>query len=160
MYKQDSHIGTSQRAGNLYIRSLFYGNGRASYDSCERRHSKYRHRDHNVYHTLSDDGNDCDSQQDIRESEKYITASHNQGIDNSAVETCDQSENNTDSRTNDRRCQRACKRKSGTNHQTGENILSVFIGSPNVGCAWPLHHSCVIRCLRIIRNYIRSDDCH
>lgn len=93
--------------GNLYIRSLLYGNRRASYDSCEGRHCKYRNCDHNVYHTLSDDGNNCDSQQDIRESEKYITASHNQGIDNSAVETCDQSENNTDSRTNNRRCQRA-----------------------------------------------------
>ena len=131
MYKQDSCVWAPSGNGQpLHIRSLLYGNRCASYDSGKGWNRKHRNSDHNVYHTRSDNSNNCDCKQDVRKMQKHITASHDQGINKTAVETSDQSQNNAAGCSDNCSDQSAGKGQSGTYHQTAEYILAKLICTP------------------------------
>ena len=64
--------------------------------------------------------------------QKHITASHDQGINKTAVETSDQSQNNAASCSDNCSDQSAGKGQSGTYHQTAEYILAKLICTPDM----------------------------
>lgn len=92
--------------------------------------------------------------------QKHITASHDQGINKTAVETSDQSQNNAAGCSDNCSDQSAGKGQSGTYHQTAEYILAKLICTPDMSRAWSLKKGCVIRLIRCVRNNKRCNNCH